>query len=115
MRDLLFKNLTSYDKKRKILTSSEVVDNHGVRSIIRRHFICLVKQVNMDDVARKPQPCLYVLKERQNKEQLERFICRIKGSICASSKDKHYLIYFMHSLQICIQAVPTGNGEEKIF
>ena len=77
MRDLLFKNLTSEDKRRKIIASSEIVDKDGVRNIIRRHFICLVKEIN-DNKIERPKPYLYVLKEHNNRDKKERFFCKIK-------------------------------------
>ena len=104
MRDLLFKNLTSNDKKRKILASSEIVDRQGVRSIIRRHFICMVKEIKDNEIER-PLPYLYILKERNNRDHKEKFFCRIKGSICAVSKGRLFLILFMHSLKITLVAI----------
>jgi hypothetical protein len=105
MRDLLFKNLTSEDKRRKIIASSEIVDKDGVRNIIRRHFICLVKEIN-DNKIERPKPYLYVLKEHNNRDKKERFFCKIKGSVCAVSKGKLFLIVFMHSLSIVLTAIP---------
>ncbi len=54
MRDLLFKNLTSDDRKRKILASSEIVEKEGVRSIIRRHFICIIRQIETGRSIERP-------------------------------------------------------------
>ena len=76
MRDLLFKNLTSENKKRKILASSEIMDKQGVHSVIHRHFICLIKEIK-DKQMVKPEPYLYVLKERNTRQQAEKFFCRI--------------------------------------
>ena len=104
MRDLLFKNLTSDDKKRKIIASSEIVDKAGVRSEIRRHFICVVKEIKNNKVER-PQPYLYVLKEHSNREQKEKFFCRMKGSVFAVSQGRLFLILFMHSLKISLKAI----------
>lgn len=101
MRDLLYKNLTSNDKKRRIISSSEITENEGIRSIIRRHFVCIVKEIN-DSKIDKPLPYLYVLKEHNKKEQKERFFCRIKSSIYAVNNGKLYLILFMHSLKISL-------------
>jgi len=108
MRDLLFKNLTSDDKKRKILTSSEIMDKQGVRSIIHRHFVCMVKEIKDKQIS-KPQPYLYVLKEHNNREQREKFFCRIKGSIYAVHKGRLFLILFMHSLKISLTPVPQDS------
>ena len=105
MRDLLFKNLTSSDKKRKIIASSEIMDKQGVRSIIHRHFVCIVKEIENNQL-QKPLPYLYVLKEHNKKEQKEKFFCRIKGSVCAVSNGRLFLILFMHSLKINLVAIP---------
>ena len=108
MRDLVFKNLTSNDKKRRIIASSETIDKQGVRSIIRRHFVCIVKEVK-DCPAERPLPYLYVLKERNSKERKDNFFCRIKGSVYAVSDGRLLLILFMHSLKINLAALPQDS------
>lgn len=105
MRDLLFKNLTSNDKKRKIIASSEIVDRQGVRSIIRRHFVYIIKEVKDNNID-NPLPYLYVLKEHNSLEQREKFFCKIKGSIYAASNSRLFLIIFVHSLKITLSAIP---------
>lgn len=115
MRDLLFKNFTSDDKKRKILVSSEVTDKEGVRRTIHRHFICIIKEINpvsipkggaKDGQASSPLPYLYMLKKHDNKEKQEKFFCRIKGSLYAVSQGRLFLIHFMHSLKITLMPIP---------
>jgi len=106
MRDLLFKNLTSNDHRRKIIASSEVVDKQGVCSTIHRHFICMIKEVKAGHNIEKPAPYLYVLKNHNTKEQREKFFCKIKGSICAVNKGRLFLVVFMHSLKIDLVAKP---------
>lgn len=101
MRDLLFKNLTSNDKRRKIITSSEIVDREGVRSVINRHFVCLVKEIPNSDVD-KPQPYVHVVKEHNSREQKEKFFCKIKGSVCTVSNGRLFLVLFVHSLKISL-------------
>jgi hypothetical protein len=102
MRDLLFKNLTSSDRKRRVIASSEVVEKQGLRSAVRRHFICMVKEMDAGK-GQKPESHLYVIKEHNAREQKERFYCRIKGGIWAVAKGKLYLVLFMHSLRITIE------------
>jgi hypothetical protein len=99
MRDLVFKNLTSYPKKRRILASSEIVDQEGMRSVIHRHFVCVIKEVKARG-AHRPAPYLYVLKEHNAKEQKERFFCRLKSSMYLTTNGKTFLVLFMHSLKI---------------
>ncbi|MBM3245900.1 MAG: hypothetical protein FJZ13_01025 [Candidatus Omnitrophica bacterium] len=106
MRDLLFKNLTSQNKKRKIIASSEITSSQGVRSTIYRHFVFIVKEIKDAKVAR-PLPYVYVLKEHNAREQKEKFFCRIKGSLYAVNNGRLYLVLFMHSLKINLCA--TGQ------
>ncbi len=102
MRDLLFKNLTSGDRKRRVVSSSEITDKKGIHSVIRRHFICLIKEVKSESQTCKPSPSIQVLRERDSKTKLDRFSCRIKGSVYASSGERLFLILFMHSLKITL-------------
>lgn len=106
MRDLLFKNLTSSDRKKRIISSSEIVDRQGTRSIIHRHFACIVKEIQGQNNLEKPAPYLYVLKEHNTKKQKEKFFCRMKGSIYAVANGRLFLILFMHSLKIYLTSTP---------
>ncbi|MFA4888334.1 MAG: hypothetical protein WC628_02000 [Candidatus Omnitrophota bacterium] len=105
MRDLLFKNLTSVDKKRRVISSSEISDRQGMRSVIRRHFAYIVKELDCQNYP-QARPYVYVLKERNTKEHKEKFFCRIKGSIYARKNAKTYQVLFMHSLKIDLAALP---------
>jgi len=73
MRDLLFKNLTSNDKRRRVLATSEVAEKEGVRSTVHRHFVYIVKEVKNKSAVEKHAPYIYVLKERNTKEQERNF------------------------------------------
>ena len=103
MRDLLYKNLTSADRKRRVIASSEITDKEGVHSVVRRHFSYMIRQVEKADVV-KPAPYLYVLKERNTREKKEHFFCKIKGSLLAVNKGKFFLIVFVHTLSIQLTA-----------
>lgn len=108
MRDLLFKNLTSQDHKRRTISFSEVVDNSGVRTIVRRHFIYFIKELAKDEEQVQSSPSLAVLKERNTKARTEKFVCKMKGSICITNNEKVYKIFFLHSLKICLFAIPNN-------
>jgi hypothetical protein len=113
MRDLVFKNLTSFDHRKRVVVSSEVADRQGVRSVIRRHMICLVREIQGSDVPR-PAPFLSVLKKRDTRNQQEEFFCRVKGSIVAVSQGKMHLIIFMHTLRIMLSRVPKNLVEPGV-
>ena len=110
MRDLLFKNSTSVDKKRRRIASSEIIYNQGVCSIIRRHFVYLVKEVK-DNRMQNPLSYVHILKERNNREHREKFFVKIKGSMYAANNERLFLILFTHSLKIILTAVPEGSLE----
>jgi hypothetical protein len=96
--------LTSEDRKRKIISSSEIIDQQGVHSVIHRHFVCLVKEI-ADNQLEKPLPYLRVLKEHNKREQKEKFFYKIKGSIYAVKNGRLFLILYMHSLRISLTAL----------
>lgn len=103
MRDLIYKNLTSGDKKRKIVATSEIIDKQGIRSVIHRHFVCIIKEIE-DNCMNGSQPYVYILKKRDSKEQKEEFFCRVKGSVFAVNNGRLFLVLFMHSLKINLSA-----------
>jgi hypothetical protein len=110
MRDLLFKNMTSTDRRRRVVACSEIVDKEGIRSIVRRHFVCLVREAFNGKVA-KPAPFLHIVRERNSIEHREQFFCRLKGSVLAVSNERLYLITFVHSLKISMIAIPQGMNK----
>ena len=103
MREMVFKNLTSDDRRRKIIATSETAEKEGVRSLIRRHFIYMVKEVK--DTNERPEPAVYLVKEHNTQKQIERFFCKIKNNVYAKHQGKLYLVTFVHSLSITLEAV----------
>jgi len=108
MRDLVFKNLTSIDRRKRVILSSEITDKQGVRSIIRRHLACIIKEVKEIQV-KKPSSYLYVLKEHNDIEHREKFFYRMKGSMYVINNNRAFLILFMHSLKITLIPVPQDS------
>ena len=113
MRDIVFKNLTSEDKRHKRIASSELIEQGGLRTNVYRHLICEVSDVKeASDVLSRP--VLYVLKKRNNKSRTEFFYCRIKGHMYLAINDKVRLVTFIHSLRIYLQpASAVAKHQEK--
>ncbi len=111
MRELIFKNLTSQDKRKKIIVSSEQVQKSGIRTHTIRRLICLIREIKPQEALRKSLPYLYVLKERNHKQKSRRFFCRIKGSIYATNNGCLYLISFVHSLKINLKVLSSHPAE----
>jgi len=110
MRDLLYKKLTFSDRGRKIIASSEVTDKDGIHSVVRRHFACILKQIENVN-AQKQQPYFYVLKERNTKQKREHFFCKIRGSLLAVNEGKLLHILFVQTLNVEL-TVPVKSSEE---
>jgi len=108
MRDLLFKNLTSSDKKRRIVACSEISDKQGIHSVVHRHFVYIVREVK-DANTHRPESSLQIIRDRNTLEHREKFFCRLKGSILAVKNNKVFLIVFAHSLKICLTAIPQDS------
>jgi hypothetical protein len=103
MRDLLYKNLTSEDRRRKIISSSEIVDKQGVRSVVHRHFSCIIKEADGSNLTAFA-PSLHVLKQRDTKLHEEHFFCKMKACLLIANSGKLYNIYFIHTLNIHLSA-----------
>lgn len=103
MRDIIFKNLTSADKSRRIIASQEVSEENGLRTNIYRHLLYIVKTVENTE-AILPRPVLYVIKKRNTKQKKEFFYCRIRGSIYLTNQGKIHLLTYVHSLRIVLKA-----------
>ena len=111
MRDLVFKNLMSPDHRKRIFTTSEVVDNAGVRSIVRKHFVCLIKDAQPGQGNPDLSPRVYVLREQNHSQHREKFLCRLKTSMFAMRNGKVYLILLGHSLKIDMVGSAYGSKQ----
>jgi hypothetical protein len=106
MRDLLFKDLTSSDKKRRIISSAEIMDKQGVRSIIHRHFVYIIKEITGTSYRENPLPSVYVVKKRDTRARKENFFCRVKAGLILANGQRQFLVLYTHSLKIRLTAIP---------
>ncbi|MBI5872941.1 MAG: hypothetical protein HZB36_02210 [Candidatus Omnitrophica bacterium] len=100
MRDMIFKNLTSQDKKKRVLWASEVINEDGILTRIHKYLIYIVKEVNKEDAHRTERPEVFVVKNRNTKEKTEKFHIKMKGSVYCLAKDKCFFVSFCHTLKI---------------
>lgn len=99
MRDLVFKNMTSNNKGRKVISTLETMEANGVLTRIRRNFVYIIK--NCDYVQKHhPLPRLYVLKLKNSDKNEEKFLCRVKGGLYTVNNNKLFFVLFSHSLNI---------------
>lgn len=112
MRELVFKNLTSLDKKRRDLSISETIEQNGIKTITRRHSVYIIsgrnKCYNPDDLMpiQKVIPGdynkrhIFIYKKRDTKVGKDTFVCDVVGKFYAVVKEEVYAIAFKHSFEI---------------
>lgn len=114
MRNIIFKNLTSSDRRKKIIVSDESFDKSGIHTHIQRHLICLVRKIYSEKEITQPLPHLYVLKETNTQKQTKKFILKLKGSIYTIVGNSLFLITFLHSLKIEMSILNTQPLDTSI-
>ncbi|MFH1782681.1 MAG: hypothetical protein ABH848_03595 [Candidatus Omnitrophota bacterium] len=112
MRELVFKNLTSIDKKRRDLYISEVIENNGVKTITKRHSVYIIgKPADMNSqkglestsqtVSKSPSKRhVFIFKKHDTKSKKDSFVCDVVGQFYAVCKNGLYPITFKHSFEI---------------
>lgn len=105
MRDLVYKNITSSDKSRRIIATLEDYNRHGLHTKVVRHFICIVRRIKDATKYANEKPQIYVFKYLNNKTQEEKFLCRVRGSVCVKQGNNLFLVDFCHSVKIKVEAI----------
>ncbi len=112
MRDLLFKNITSENKKRKDLYVTETVDRNGVTTTTQRHSIYIVGACNkfntLEELAewknttglKANKRHVFIVKKRDSKLNKDMFICDVVGRFYAVTGCDIYSIAFKHSFEV---------------
>ena len=100
MRDMVFKNMTSQDRRKRVLWASEIINEDGILTKIHKYLIYIAKEVRKDDVHQLPKPDIFVVKSRDTHEKTEKFHIKMKGNIYCVAKNRYFLISFCHTLKI---------------
>jgi len=112
MRELIFKNLTSKNHKRRDLYISETIDKDGVRTTTRRHSMYVVGDRSNIKTAKALTQCkaqtsedsakrhVFIFKKRDTKLKKDTFVCDVVGKFYAVVKNELYPIAFKHSFEI---------------
>ncbi len=112
MRELVFKNLTSEDKRRRDLYISETLDKNGVKTITRRHSVYIIgKRSKVKDEKELMQHKIqaptnttnrhvFIFKKRKTKLKKDSCICEVVGKFYAVVKNDLYSVAFKHSFEI---------------
>lgn len=105
MRDLVFKNLASKGKSRRILLAKETINEEGILTKIQKHLIYDIREIKENSPSNdKTKNELYILKERNTKLKIESFFIKMKSSTYVNSNNRIFLVNFLHSLRIDLSA-----------
>ncbi|MBU1932929.1 MAG: hypothetical protein KKC66_03405 [Candidatus Omnitrophica bacterium] len=111
MRELVFKNLTSLDKKRRDLLISETVEKNGIKTITKRHSVYIIgnrKKVCNDESlflenilpSNYDKRHVFIYKKKNTKQGKDSFTCDVVGKFCAVVRDEVYSIAFKHTFEV---------------
>lgn len=108
MRDMVFKNLTSIDKRKRVLWALETFNEEGILTKIHKYLIYIIKEVPVQEDYRNEKPEVYVLKYRDTRKKKEKFHIRMKGGIYCIAKGKCFFVTFCHTLKIDLCEAPQS-------
>lgn len=100
MRDMVFKNLTSADKKKRVLWASETINEDGILTRIHKYLIYLIKEIPREEIQKNEKPEIFVTKYRSIKEKCEKLQIKMKGGLYCLSKEKCFHVAYCHTLRI---------------
>ncbi len=101
MRKILFKNLTSLKKRRKVISVSERSEDKECNTHVQKSFVYIVSpEIRIDGSI--SQPDIYIKKYFNTRTKEEKFYFKVKGYFYIT-KDLSFLkVSFCHSLRINI-------------
>ena len=112
MRELLFKDITSENKKRKDLFVSETFDQNGVTTTTQRRSTYIIgacnKFKNLEELLAWKKNVgpnagkrhVFIIKKRDTILNKDAFICDIIGKFYAVSQCDIYSVAFKHSFEV---------------
>lgn len=111
MRELLFKNITSGNNKRKDLYISEVFERDGVKTTTQRHSTYIIKDHNkvntLEELSQWKKNLgvtnkrhVFIVKKHDTKLKKDTFICDVIGKFYAVTDSDVYSILFKHSFEV---------------
>lgn len=114
MREVVFKNLTSINSRKKEIFLKEVFEKDGILAKTERrcfYFIKDIKHLESDDALQKwlaeqgdakavNKRQFHILKEHNDAHSEDKIICKILGTFYAVINKSVYTIGFLHSFKV---------------
>ncbi|MBU2541907.1 MAG: hypothetical protein KJ593_08420 [Candidatus Omnitrophica bacterium] len=99
MKEVLLKNISSIDKRRKLFSSCVINQGKDYITTTRRKYIYLVKKIK-HSYKKNFQTHVFINKQRDSRKHMQKFNCLLKGAFYACGTDCFYLIRYAHSLEV---------------
>jgi len=122
MRELLFKNMTTWENNKRDIFVQETVEKDGILAKTTRRCLYFIKEKrhvkNPDDLKKIAELQLsdeyskrhfHVLKERDSTKGVDRLMCKVAGTFYAMIDDYLYCIVFVHTFKISFCAVNMNS------
>lgn len=118
MRELLFKNMTSWDHNKRDIFVQEVIEKDGILAKTTRRCLYFIKdktriknpmdlknisEIKLDNSNTKRH--FHVLKERDSDLGVDKLMCKVAGTFYAMVNEYLYCIAFVHVFKISFCAV----------
>lgn len=114
MREVLFKNLTSMNSRKKDITLREAFERDGVFAKTERRCFYFIKDItdlkNENDVYNlletqknasvSKKRHFYIMKEHKDSIGEDKLVCKVAGTFYAIMGNRAYTIGFLHSFRV---------------
>jgi len=120
MREMIYRNLNSLDRRQKDLTLAEIREDQGITTQLDKRYTYCVKSVRLETLPHDALPLegasdvwqlqsnpgkarqIFVRKRRHATDGTEEFTYKIVGSFYAVRDTDAYLIVYRHILHMCV-------------
>jgi len=114
MREMVFKNLTSVNSRKKDITLKEMFERNGVMAKTERRCFYFIKDIThlqtyedvqkwlncKNDIAIAGKRNFYIYKEHNDDVCEDKVMCKIAGTFYAVINKDVYTIAFLHSFKV---------------
>lgn len=123
MREMLYKNLTDLDSRKRDLSIREVVEKNGITARTEKRCIYFIRDIicikDPSDVERLKslretnnawkKRHFHVLRKHDSGTGEDKLICKVAGTLYAVMGRYAFCVAFIHSLKIDLSALAAGN------
>ena len=122
MRELTFKNTTTWSHNKRDIFVEETVEKDGVLAKTTRRCVYFIKEKrhvkNHNDLKKlaemkfsdnQAKRHFHVLKERDSGDGVDRLMCKVAGTFYAMIDEYLYAIVFVHTFKISFCAMRKGK------